>query len=72
MGTGSFPGLKRPELGVDHPPHLVPRLKKEYNYTSTLPVGLRGLFYGEIYFTLTLLHRCQLLRLYSVSDLHEV
>ena len=24
-----FPGIKRPERGVDHPPHLAPRLKKE-------------------------------------------
>ena len=29
MGTGSFPGVKRPGLGVDLPPHLAPRLKKE-------------------------------------------
>jgi hypothetical protein len=29
MGTGSFPGVKRPGRGVYHPPHLVPRLKKE-------------------------------------------
>jgi hypothetical protein len=29
MNTGSFPGLKRPGRGVDHPPHLAPRLKKE-------------------------------------------
>jgi len=29
VGTGSFPGLKRPERGVDHPPHLAPRLKNE-------------------------------------------
>jgi len=29
MGTGSFLGVKRPGRGVDHPPHLVPRLKKE-------------------------------------------
>jgi len=28
-GTGSFPGEKRPGRGVDHPPHLAPRLKKE-------------------------------------------
>jgi len=28
MGTGSFPGLKRPGRGVDHPPHLAPRRKK--------------------------------------------
>jgi len=35
MGTGSFPGFKRPGRGVDYPPHLAPRLKKEYSYTPT-------------------------------------
>ena len=49
MGTGSFPGIKRPEIGVDRPPHLAPRLKKDYSYTSTPPVGLRGLFNDELY-----------------------
>ena len=29
MDTGSFPGVKRPGYGVDHPPHLVPRLRKK-------------------------------------------
>jgi len=29
MNAGSFPGVKEPGRGVDHPPHLVPRLKKE-------------------------------------------
>jgi len=29
MGTGSFPGVKRPGRGVDLPPHLAPRLMKE-------------------------------------------
>ena len=29
MGTGSFPGVKRPGRGVNHPPQLAPRLKKE-------------------------------------------
>ena len=28
---------------------LLPRLKKEQNYTSTPLLGLRGLFYGELY-----------------------
>ena len=28
MGTGAFPGVKRPRCGADHTPHLVPRLKK--------------------------------------------
>ena len=44
MGTGSFPGVKRPGPDVDHPPHLASRLKKEYSYTSTPPLNLRGLF----------------------------
>jgi hypothetical protein len=38
------PGVKRLEPGVDHPPYIAPRLKKEYRYTSTPPLGLRGLF----------------------------
>ena len=28
-GTGTLPGVKRPGRGVDHPPHLAPRLKEE-------------------------------------------
>jgi hypothetical protein len=28
MGTGPFPGVKRPGCDVDHPPHVMPRLKK--------------------------------------------
>ena len=50
MGTGSLPGVKRPGRGVDHPPHSVPRLKKEQSYTPTPPLGLRGLLEGEFYF----------------------
>jgi hypothetical protein len=44
MGTEYFPGVKRPGRGADHPPHLAPRLMKEYSYTSTPPLGLRCLF----------------------------
>jgi len=29
MGTGSFQGVKRAGRGVDYPPHLAPRLRKE-------------------------------------------
>jgi hypothetical protein len=48
MGTGAFPGVKRPGRGVDQPPHLAPRLKKEQSYTSTSPLVFRGLEYGEL------------------------
>jgi DNA-binding sugar fermentation-stimulating protein len=34
MGTGFFSEVERPGRGVDHPPHLTPRLRKEYSYTS--------------------------------------
>jgi hypothetical protein len=44
MGTGVFPGDKAAGRGISHPPHLAPRLKKVYSYTSTPPLGLRGLF----------------------------
>ena len=53
-GYGSFPGLKRPRRGVDHPPHLAPRLKKKYRCTSTLSLALRGLSQSEIYLTFTM------------------
>jgi hypothetical protein len=36
MVSGSVSsGVKRPERGFRHPPHLVSRLKEEYNYAST-------------------------------------
>ena len=37
--TGSPPpGVKRPTRGFDRPPHLAPRLKKEYGYNSIPPI----------------------------------
>jgi hypothetical protein len=49
MGTGSFPGVKRPGSGVDHHRLLAPRLNKEKRYTFTPPMGLRGLLQGDLY-----------------------
>jgi hypothetical protein len=51
MGTGSFPGVKRPGRGVDHPPHLAQRLKKEYSDTFTCtfyPVQKFNRNYGRV------------------------
>ena len=44
-----FPGAKRPGCGVNHPPHQVPRLKKEYIYTTTLHLYLHGRLLGKVY-----------------------
>jgi hypothetical protein len=47
------PGLsrvvKRPRRDDDHPTHLAPRLKKKQSSTSTPPLGLLGLFSGELH-----------------------
>ena len=48
MGTGSFPGAKRPRRDADHPLSSGTEVKKEYDYTSTPPLGLWGLFQGEL------------------------
>jgi hypothetical protein len=53
MGTGSFLGGK-PAGGVvltTHP-NLAPRLRREWRYTSTPPLVLRGLFKGKLYLLL--------------------
>jgi hypothetical protein len=43
MGSGSFPEIKWPGVTLTTLPHLAPRLKKEYIYTSTPPLGRCGL-----------------------------
>jgi hypothetical protein len=53
MGTGSFPGVEQPGLGVDHPPHLVPRLKKENSYLWAFVVYSRVNFPFTFIFTFT-------------------
>jgi hypothetical protein len=56
MGTGSFPAVKRPGRGAaPPPPHLAPWLMEEYSYTSTPPLGVCGLFGGELYLYATYL-----------------
>ena len=52
MGTGSFLEVKRPELGVDHPTHLEPWLRKDYSYTST-PLWAAFVACYRVNFTLT-------------------
>jgi len=44
-----YRGVNRPWRGVDHPPHLAPRFKKEWIYISTAPLCLDCLFYGDLY-----------------------
>jgi hypothetical protein len=40
MGTGYFPGVKRPGRGADHPPPPSAEVENEWSYTSTPPLGL--------------------------------
>ena len=47
----SFPGIKRPERDVDHPPLSSAQVKERVGYTSTPTLGLCGLFLDELDFT---------------------
>ena len=51
IGTAAFQGGEQPRRDADNPPHLAPRLKKEYSFTSTPSPVLLGLFYAKIYLT---------------------
>ena len=50
-GLGAYPtsGVKRPGHVFDHLPHLVPRLKKDWSYTFTPLLGLRGPLLGKAF-----------------------
>jgi hypothetical protein len=46
---GLFSGGKAAGGGIDHLPHLEPRLKKELSYISTPSLRPHGLFEGEFH-----------------------
>jgi len=50
MSTGSFPGVKRPGGGVDHPPPSRAEVEGRVGLYICSPLGLRGLFYGNFTF----------------------
>jgi hypothetical protein len=49
MGTGSFPRVKRPGRGADHPPPSSAEVKKKESYTSTHPLGQFRPVMGRLY-----------------------
>jgi len=55
MGTGSFPGIKRPGRGVDYTPISSAEVKERVELYIYPALGLLGLFEGEIYSTLPFL-----------------
>jgi hypothetical protein len=44
MGSGYFPGVKRPGRGVDHPPSPSAEVKERIEIYLYSPLVLRGLF----------------------------
>jgi hypothetical protein len=59
-GTVSFPVIKRLGRGDDYPPHLQPRLRKEYNFTSTPLLGFVACFrvnFTSLYYTSYIIHQ---------------
>jgi hypothetical protein len=71
MARGSFPEVKLPGHGADNPLHLAPRLKEEKSYTSTPPMGLRGLFYGEMYLYITMDKMYRINNTYAMHSLQS-
>ena len=62
-------GYRGPGMALTTYPHLVPRSKKDQNYTSAPNLSLCGLFYGEMTFTFTgSAHRFMLVSCEQVSD----
>jgi hypothetical protein len=59
MGTGSFPGVKRPGRDIDHPFPLKLRLKEVRSCNFTPRPGLHGRFWGEFCLYLYLLPTVQ-------------
>ena len=53
MGTESFLGVKRLGLGLDHPPQPSAEVKERVDLYLYSPLGLRGLFWGELHCYLT-------------------
>ena len=49
MGTRSFPGVKRTGRGVDHAPPSRAEAKERVELYFYSRLGIRGLFYGEVY-----------------------
>jgi hypothetical protein len=45
MGTGSYPGVKRPGCDVDHPTPFSAEFNGRVELYLYSPLGLRGLFY---------------------------
>jgi hypothetical protein len=49
MGAGSLSlGYSGRGVAFTTPSYIAPRLKKEQSYTCAFPLGLRGLFSGEL------------------------
>ena len=57
MGTGSFPGLKRPGLGVDHQPTSSAEVKERIELNLYISLNLRGLLQSDLYLYIYLLSR---------------
>ena len=55
MGTGSFPGLKRPERGVYHPPQSSSEVKRKSRAVPLLPISAFVPWY-RVDFTFLSLH----------------
>ena len=68
MGTGSFPGVKRPGHGADHPPSYSAKVKERVSYTLLHLLAFMACYGSTFTFTFTL----HILKTkFYYGDLHE-
>jgi hypothetical protein len=68
----SFPGVKRPGRGVDHPPPSSAEVKERVELYLYSPLSLHGLLQGELYFNFTTLITSLSSHLWKLSPRLEV
>jgi len=65
-GTGSFPTVEHPGRGVNHPPSSSPEVKERVEQYLSL-LGLRTVFWGEIYLYLYYYYYCYYYSVFRLS-----
>ena len=71
MGTGSFPGVKQPQRGLNHPPPYSAAVKERVELYLYFLLYLYDLFFSERYLLLTSCDTSELLSFKHIRNQSE-